>query len=73
MQGDWQPKQIDNPDYQAEWVHPEIPNPDYEPDEFLYSYEDFGVIGFDLWQVRLASNAATQHTHSLLPSHCIAF
>ena len=50
-QGDWKPKQIDNPDYQGEWVHPEIPNPDYEPDELLYRFEDFGSIGFDLWQV----------------------
>ena len=52
MQGEWTAKLIDNPDYQGEWVHPHIPNPDYEQDEFLYRYEDFGVIGFDLWQVR---------------------
>jgi calreticulin len=50
--GDWKPTQIDNPDYQGEWVHPKIPNPEYEADEFLYRYEDFGVIGLDLWQVR---------------------
>ena len=52
MQGEWTAKLIDNPDYQGEWVHPHIPNPDYEPDEFLYLYEDFGGIGFDLWQVQ---------------------
>ncbi|CAI8001496.1 Calreticulin [Geodia barretti] len=50
--GEWTAKLIDNPDYQGEWVHPHIPNPDYEQDEFLYRYEDFGVIGFDLWQVK---------------------
>jgi len=50
--GPWKPAQIDNPAYKGEWVHPEIDNPDYEPDENLYRYSDFGVIGFDLWQVR---------------------
>ena len=52
LQGEWKPKQIDNPAYKGEWVHPEIDNPEYEADDKLYSYEDFGVIGFDLWQVR---------------------
>ena len=52
FQGDWKPKQIDNPDYQGEWVHPEITNPDYEPDDKLYLFEDVGSVGFDLWQVR---------------------
>ena len=56
MQGEWTPKQIDNPDYQGEWVHPEIPNPDYEADESLYHYEDFGSIGFDLWQVQCCNH-----------------
>ncbi|XP_038048340.1 calreticulin-like [Patiria miniata] len=51
-QGEWKPKQIDNPDYKGKWVHPEIDNPEYEADESLYSYKDFGVIGFDLWQVK---------------------
>lgn len=49
--GPWKPEQIDNPDYQGEWVHPQIDNPEYEPDDSLYKYEDFGSIGFDLWQV----------------------
>lgn len=52
LQGEWRPKQIDNPDYKGKWVHPEIDNPDYSPDDALYKYDDFGVIGFDLWQVR---------------------
>ena len=28
-----------------------IANPEYSEDSQLYSYEDFGVIGLDLWQV----------------------
>ena len=51
FQGEWKPKQIDNPEYKGKWVHPEIDNPEYEADDALYQYEDFGVIGFDLWQV----------------------
>ena len=51
-QGEWKPRQIDNPNYQGEWEHPKIPNPEYEDDTKLYLYEDFGHIGFDLWQVR---------------------
>jgi hypothetical protein len=53
LQGEWKPKQIDNPNYKGEWVHPEIDNPDYVEDKQLYMYKDIGVIGFDLWQVRL--------------------
>ncbi len=52
ISGPWKPPQIDNPEYKGEWVHPETPNPEYEPDESLYRFEDFGSIGFDLWQVR---------------------
>jgi len=50
--GPWKPKMIDNPDYKGPWVHPEIDNPDYEPDDTLYSYESFGTIGIDIWQVK---------------------
>ena len=49
--GEWRPTQIDNPDYQGPWEHPQIPNPEYEANSELYMYEDFGVIGLDLWQV----------------------
>ena len=49
--GEWKPKQIDNPNYKGVWVHPMIPNPEYKPDDQLYAYDDFGVIGLDLWQV----------------------
>merc|ERR1712196_44380 len=27
-----------------------IPNPDYVEDDFVYKYDDFGFVGFDLWQ-----------------------
>jgi len=50
--GPWKAKQIDNPDYKGPWVHPEIDNPDYEADDSLYSYESFGAIGIDIWQVK---------------------
>ena len=53
MQGEWKPKQIDNPAYKGKWVHPEIDNPEYVEDKELYKYSDFGAIGLDLWQVRV--------------------
>ena len=51
FQGEWKPKQIDNPDYQGEWVHPQISNPKYEPDDNLYKCNDFGSLKLNLWQV----------------------
>merc|ERR1712033_153735 len=50
--GEWKPRQKDNQNYKGKWVHPEIDNPEYSADDKLYSYSDFGVIGFDLWQVK---------------------
>lgn len=50
-QGEWRPRQIDNPNYKGKWVHPEIDNPEYTPDPSIYAYDSFGVIGLDLWQV----------------------
>merc|ERR1712185_470172 len=29
-----------------------IANPEYVDDDSLYKYDDFGFIGFDLWQVK---------------------
>lgn len=52
MQGEWKPKQIDNPNYKGAWVHPEIDNPEYSPDSNIYKFDKIGVIGLDLWQVR---------------------
>jgi calreticulin len=50
--GEWKPKMIDNPEYKGEWEHPQIANPDYSPDDKLYQYDSFGVLGLDLWQVK---------------------
>jgi len=50
--GEWKPRQIDNPAYKGKWVHPMIDNPEYEADDTLYLYEDIGVVGLDLWQVK---------------------
>jgi len=50
--GEWKPKQIKNSVYKGKWIHPEIDNPEYKPDDELYMYNDFGAIGFDLWQVK---------------------
>lgn len=52
LQGEWKPKQIDNPDYKGPWVHPEIANPEYTPDPELYRKDEVCAIGFDLWQVK---------------------
>jgi len=53
--GPWSPKKINNPAYKGEWVHPMIDNPDFHPDATLYSYDDFSLIGLDLWQVKSGS------------------
>lgn len=50
--GEWKPKQIDNPNYKGPWVHPEIPNPEYKPDPNLYLQKEVCAVGFDLWQVK---------------------
>merc|ERR1712207_89082 len=34
------------------WEARKIANPEYEDDEMVYKYDDFGFIGFDLWQVK---------------------
>jgi len=50
--GPWKAKRVANPAYKGEWVHPMVPNPDYVEDPNLYLYEDTGVVGFELWQVK---------------------
>lgn len=50
--GEWKPRQIDNPNYRGVWPHPQIDNPHYSPDFNIYSYENIGAIGLDIWQVR---------------------
>merc|ERR1712167_416371 len=43
--GDWNAKRISNPAYKGIWEAKKITNPEYED-------EDFGFLGFDLWQVK---------------------
>lgn len=52
--GEWKPRQIKNPDYKGPWIHPEIDNPEYKEGEgdSLYKIDSVGAIGFDLWQVK---------------------
>merc|ERR1712178_569911 len=50
--GDWKAKRISNPDYKGVWEAKKIDNPEYVDDDEIYAYDDFGFIGFDLWQVK---------------------
>ncbi|XP_069784574.1 calreticulin-like [Narcine bancroftii] len=50
--GEWKPKQLKNPKYKGAWVHPEIDNPEYAPDANIYKFQNIGMIGLDLWQVK---------------------
>merc|ERR1712100_759058 len=50
--GDWNVKRISNPAYKGFWEAKKIPNPEYQDDDTIYKYDDFGFLGFDLWQVK---------------------
>merc|ERR1712004_641652 len=50
--GEWEAPMKDNPAYKGFWEAKKIANPEYEDDDAIYKYEDFGFIGFDLWQVK---------------------
>merc|ERR1712048_43724 len=50
--GEWYAKRIANPEYKGFWEAKKIANPEYEDDDKVYKYDDFGFIGFDLWQVK---------------------
>merc|ERR1712107_929261 len=50
--GEWSVKRISNPAYKGVWEAKKIANPEYVDDDSLYKYDDFGFIGFDLWQVK---------------------
>merc|ERR1719431_1487081 len=54
MDGEWKPRQIDNPNYSGVWVHPEIDNPEYNAEDAVNigKYAENCKIGFDLWQVK---------------------
>merc|ERR1712242_509697 len=45
-------KRISNPAYKGVWEAKKIANPEYEDDNMVYKFDDFGFIGFDLWQVK---------------------
>merc|ERR1712004_424734 len=49
---EWIAKRISNPAYKGIWEAKKIANPEYKDDDNIYKYEDFGFIGFDLWQVK---------------------
>eukprot|EP00434_Breviolum_minutum_P020806 symbB.v1.2.018354.t1/scaffold1457.1/size117646/12 len=50
--GEWTVKRISNPAYKGVWEAKKIANPEFVDDDSLYKYDDFGFIGFDLWQVK---------------------
>merc|ERR1719152_355092 len=52
FKGEWNVKRISNPAYKGFWEAKKIDNPEYEDDDKVYSFADFGFIGFDLWQVK---------------------
>merc|ERR1711998_23879 len=52
FKGEWMGKRITNPAYKGIWEAKKIANPEYEDDDKVYSYDDFGFLGFDLWQVK---------------------
>jgi calreticulin len=55
FKGEWYAKRVSNPAYKGFWEAKKIANPEYEEDDTVYSYPDFGFIGFDLWQVKSGS------------------
>merc|ERR1711879_508062 len=54
--GDWYGKRTSNPAYKGVWEAKKIANPEYVDDDSVYSYADFGFLGFDLWQVKAGTN-----------------
>merc|ERR1711870_204754 len=49
---EWYGKRISNPAYKGFWEAKKIANPEYVDDDSVYKYDDFGFLGFDLWQVK---------------------
>jgi calreticulin len=52
FKGEWYGKRISNPAYKGFWEAKKIANPEYVEDDAVYKYDDFGFLGFDLWQVK---------------------
>merc|ERR1740139_576151 len=50
--GEWTVKRVSNHEYKGVWEARKIANPDFVDDDAMYKYDDFGFIGFDLWQVK---------------------
>merc|ERR1711935_446442 len=48
----WSVERISNPAYKGVWEAKKIANPEYEDDDSVYKFDDFGFLGFDLWQVK---------------------
>merc|ERR1711981_358022 len=40
------------PEYKGVWEAKKIANPEYVDDDEVYKFDEFGFIGFDLWQVK---------------------
>merc|ERR1711959_730869 len=52
FKGAWKAKRIKNPAYKGVWEAKMIGNPKYIADDKLGIYKSFGVLGFDVWQVK---------------------
>merc|ERR1712184_87498 len=50
--GDWYGNRVSNFAYKVIWEAKKIANPEYEDDDAVYKFDDFGFLGFDLWQVK---------------------
>merc|ERR1712113_849695 len=48
--GEWEPQQIDNPEYKGEWKPQQIANKDYDPELQLAAYDSY-YVGYELWIV----------------------
>merc|ERR1712029_112421 len=55
FKGEWYGKRISNPAYKGFWEAKKIANPEYEDDDSVYKFDDFGFLGFDLWQVKAST------------------
>merc|ERR1712166_1400288 len=55
FKGEWNVKRISNPEHKGIWETKKIANPEYEDDDKVYKFDDFGFIGFDLWQGKAGS------------------
>merc|ERR1712227_810009 len=52
FKGEWYVKRISSPAYKGSWSAKKIANPEFKDDDGMYAYDDFGFIGFNLWQVK---------------------